>query len=84
MLAGAGIEPAESSSVLPLGVAVKAKKLILGCRPRATISRRNASSTASAGTSSSESWPLAVPSAFRRSLAASPVCEECASSAITA
>ena len=69
----------------PLGVAVNAKNDRLGCGPRAATA--SASSTSESPGSMSASASIsgsAEPSARRSSLAASPVCDECASSTITA
>ncbi len=88
-----GLRVPNSSRVLALGVAVNAKKLRLGGMPRAATARASASSTGSVGTATSpmssasatvSSCSSVAPMARRRSLAASPVCEEWASSTITA
>ena len=71
-----------SSSVLPLGVAVKAKKLRFGCRPRDCITWFSRSSQS--GSSSSFSGCAAAPRIAFSSRAVSPVWLECASSTMTA
>ena len=81
-----------SALVLNFGVAVKAKKLRFGCRARCSASRSTAASVWSErpSSSSSESWAAiaaSMPSLFSmplRTVAVSPLCDECASSTMTA
>ena len=78
--------------VLNFGVAVNAKKLRFGCLARCSALRNTASFTSleRSSSSSSESWAAiaaSIPSLFNiplRSLAVSPLWEECASSTMTA
>ena len=90
----AGFLRPNNSRVRPLGVAVNAKNDRFACWPRAPAALANASSTASTGSAAEPDvlglgggqllLGLAPPSTSLRSFAASPVCEECASSTITA
>ncbi len=79
----------KSSSVLGLGVAVKAKVERFGSRPRRSISASTVLSSSSSGVAAPDSSASASASDREASTALrlfvlSPDCEECASSTITA
>ncbi len=82
-----------SSKVFAFGVAVNAKNDRFSCGPRADTALAMASVTgftgsatrpASSASATVSSCSSVAPRASRRSSAASPVCDECASSTITA